>query len=101
MANRCNSCGATVPDNATVCPYCGNAVTPTQSSNALYQENRADDQPSTGLNVLSLFIPLVGWILYFVYKNETPVKAGSCAKWAWIGFGISVFFEIIGLLLAD
>ncbi len=97
MANKCNTCGATVPDNATVCPYCGNAVTPTQPSNVMYTAE--EDEPSTGLNILSLFVPLAGWIMYFVFKNDTPIKAKSCAKWAWIGFGISVVFGIIEALL--
>ena len=97
MANKCNTCGATVPDNATVCPYCGNAVTPTQPSNVMCTAE--EDEPSTGLNILSLFVPLAGWIMYFVFKNDTPIKAKSCAKWAWIGFGISVVFGIIEALL--
>ena len=68
MANKCNTCGATVPDNATTCPYCGNAVTPTRSSNAAFGAEA--DEPSTGLNWLSLFVPLAGLIMYFVFKKD-------------------------------
>ena len=84
----------------TICPYCGNAVTPTQlraqSNPALQQE---EDVPSAGLNLLSLFVPIAGWIMYFVFSDNTPIKAKSCNKWAWIGFGISAFFGIIEALL--
>lgn len=33
MANKCYVCGATVPDNRMVCPYCGNPVTPPAMNN--------------------------------------------------------------------
>ena len=95
MANKCNSCGATVPDAATVCPYCGNSVTPIEAA----YSSKEQDEPSIGLNILSLLIPVAGWIMYFVFKDETPVKAKACAKWAWIGLGISVAFWIIEELL--
>ena len=95
MANKCNSCGATIPDAATVCPYCGNSVTPITAS---YSSNE-QDEPSTGLNILSLFVPIAGWIMYFVFKDETPVKAKACAKWAWIGFGISVAFSLLSVMI--
>ena len=36
MPYKCNKCGATVPENATICAYCGNAVTPTQPTNSIY-----------------------------------------------------------------
>lgn len=99
MANKCNTCGATVPDNATVCPYCGNAVTPTQPSNELYTAK--EDEPSTGLNILSFFVPVAGWIMYFVFRDETPIKAKACSKWAWIGFGIQFVIGFINALLEE
>ena len=104
---QCKECGAMVSDQAENCPKCGSPiaknssvgqqpayqqVTPTQPS---YQTTDPQDAPNGGLNVLSLFFPLVGWILYFVYKDKTPIKAKSCAKFAWIGFAISVVFGFI------
>lgn len=103
MAIKCNTCGATVPDNASICPYCGNAVSSVQPNMAYQQPNGAnpDDVPSTGLNILSFIIPLAGWIMYFVKKDESPNLARSCSKWAWIGFGVGVFINIISALLID
>ena len=34
------------------------------------------------------FIPLVGWILWGVYKDEHPQKASRAAQLGWIGFVI-------------
>jgi len=95
MANKCNSCGATVPDSATVCPYCGNAITPVTS-----HSSDAEDVSSTGLNVLSFLIPIVGIIMYFVYRDETPIKAKACLKWTLIGFGVSVAFYLLSVMIA-
>lgn len=105
MTKKCNTCGAVVPDTATVCPYCGNAV----SQNVVYQQDEivdgrrnVVDEPSGGLNFLSFLIPLAGWIMYFVFRDETPQKAKACSKWAWIGFAVVFVFELIlGILLAD
>lgn len=54
-----------------------------------------EDKPSVGLNILSFFIPLVGWILYFAL-NKTE-KAKSCSKWAWIGFAVNFVLYLIAL----
>lgn len=85
MATTCNACGEAIPENATTCPQCGNPVNP----------NTKPDQPSIGLNILSFLIPLAGWIMYFVFRKETPIKAKGCATWAWIGFGIGFILNLI------
>ena len=83
MAYKCNTCGATVPNNATICPYCGNAIAPITSSNNLHQE---EDQPSSGLNILSFIVPIAGWIMYFVF---------------WIGFGVSVILQLFSIIYLE
>lgn len=55
-----------------------------------------EDKASVGLCILSFLIPLAGWILYFVKRNDTPVKAKACSTWAWIGFVIN-FITLIGI----
>jgi len=54
------------------------------------------DVPSTGLNVASFFIPLVGIIIYATSHQQTPIKAKAALKWSiismvfWVVFGIVV-----------
>jgi len=54
------------------------------------------DVPSTGLNVASFFIPLIGIIIYATSHQQTPIKAKAALKWSlisvafWIVFGIVV-----------
>lgn len=54
------------------------------------------DKPSTGLNILSFLIPLVGLILFLSWQNSTPIKAKACGKWALIGFCVAIGLSIIG-----
>ena len=57
------------------------------------------DIPSTGLNVLAFFLPLVGLILYLVYVDSTPRRAKAIGKFALIGFGVGVALGIIGAVI--
>lgn len=53
------------------------------------------DEPSTGRNVLAFFIPIVGWIMYFAKRDETPVMAKEILKWSWIGFAVNFFINLL------
>lgn len=57
--------------------------------------NANPDVPSTGFNVLGFFFPIVGLILYLVWKDQTPNKAKAIGKSALISFIIGVVFYII------
>lgn len=76
----CSHCGKEVLDEAVVCPNCGCSVSASHEA----------DIPSTGLNIISFLIPLVGLILYLVNKDKTPIKAAAIGKWALIGFVVSI-----------
>lgn len=86
----CSHCGKEIMDAAVVCPHCGCAV------GAVSDE---PDVPSTGLNILSLLIPLVGLILYLVYHDKAPNKAKAIGKFALIGVGICVGLYILLCIL--
>ena len=101
----CTYCGAELRDEAVVCPRCGCPCGP-QYSRAYYPPPEPDI-PSTGLNVLSFFFPIVGLILYIVYSDKAPLKARAIGKWALIGFCVGVglvvllyaiFFAALGLM---
>lgn len=48
------------------------------------------DELGVGWGILSFIVPLIGWILYFVWKDETPHRASQAAIWAWVGFGVNL-----------
>ncbi|MBR2558928.1 MAG: hypothetical protein IKE37_00670 [Firmicutes bacterium] len=63
-----------------------------------------EDAPSTGFGILSFFFPLVGLILYLVWKDQTPLNAKSAGKGALIGVITGVvltvlFVVVFGLFL--
>ena len=89
----CSHCGKEIMEAAVICPHCGCPVSSIES---------AVDVPSTGLNILSFFIPIVGLILYIVYHGKTPTKASASGKWALIGFvvGLVVQGVSMGMLMA-
>lgn len=62
-------------------------------------ESNSNDLPSTGLNILSFLIPLVGLIIYIIEKDKSPIKAKSAGKSALWGVGVSVILIIISVIV--
>ena len=48
------------------------------------------------MTALGFFIPIVGLILYLVWKDQTPLKAKSAGKGALIG---AIVWTILSILL--
>jgi membrane protein len=65
----------------------------------VYVENTANtnelDEPSTGINVLCFFIPIIGLTLYFAWKSMYPKKAKSALKVAVIGFLVWTVLSVV------
>ncbi len=88
----CNTCGNEINENAVVCPKCGCATG--KNSSVLKQ-----DAPNTGFAVLGFFFPLIGLILYLIWKTETPLKAKSAGKGALIGVIVSAVIWLFYIIL--
>lgn len=97
----CSKCGKEVAEGTAFCPFCGASLNSTSSMNSTMQNVSANsnDAPSTGFAVLGFFIPIVGLILYLVWKNESPKKAKSCGKGALTGFIVGIAFSIISAIV--
>ena len=90
----CSKCGKEINEEAVVCIHCGCRV-----ESAPYHE---EDKKSPGFGVLGFFFPLIGLILYCVWKDKTPLKAKSAGKGALIGFCVSLVVSIIyGVMLGS
>lgn len=74
----CKKCGKELDDEANFCPYCGTS-TRDEKENA-----QNGDARSAGFGILCFFLPIVGLILYIVWKDTYPLKAKSCGKGALI-----------------
>jgi hypothetical protein len=89
MARYCTKCGKEIDDEAIICVNCGCSTTPTK-------KNVEPDSDSVGWGFLGFFIPLVGLILWLVWKDEAPKKAKSLG----IGALVSVCIDVVGGIIA-
>ena len=96
----CPGCGKNCPDNAVTCPNCGRSLT--QAPNSSYSQpytpptqNYSNDNGSIGWGLLACCSPLIGLILYLVWKDNKPRTADVICKGAIIGFVIGLVSSIL------
>lgn len=86
----CKNCGEKISEHAEICTHCGVRV-----KNAIGM-----DKPNWGVNLITLCcIPLVGLIMFFVWKNEKPVAAKSALTFFFISIGIIVVFYALAFII--
>lgn len=95
----CPNCGKQVDPKAVVCPNCGVAL-PAPISNGNIA-NAQNDTGSIGWAFLGFFIPIVGLILYIVWRNTEPNNAKKAGLGALINvIAWAVFCFLIVLVAA-
>ncbi len=60
--------------------------------------NPNGDAPSIGFGVLGFLIPLVGLILYCVWKQDKPMRANSAGKGALFGFLFNIVISFLSMM---
>lgn len=111
----CRSCGKELEDGTAYCPNCGTKqfdepgsnnqqMNPSQPTGNYYNPAPVVDAPSGGFMALCFFFPVVGLILYLVWKDTLPMRAHSCGKGALIGvivwFALGIVMGIISGIIA-
>ncbi len=115
----CRNCGAALVEDAVVCSQCGTPVAPPPGAQAhrerpsdpgFYNASRQqpyynpypqqEDRPSAGFNALAFFFPLVGLILFLVWKDQKPRCAHNIGKWALIGVITGIVLTILLIVLS-
>lgn len=110
---NCPNCGTEIPDNSAFCESCGNAVTaqPASPVDGTYQQQPiaqpatpatpqtpaaapVNDSGSIGWGILSFFFPIVGLILFLVWRTKKPKSAKVAGIGAIIGFALSLLANI-------
>ena len=64
-------------------------------TSATQNDINPNDVPDTVLNIVSVFFPIAGLIIYLTEKEKAPKKAISAGKSALLGLGIYVGFNVI------
>ena len=82
----CKNCGKEIDDKAVVCPACG---VPQQDKPAVV------DSGNIGWAVLGCCIPLVGLILFLVWKDQKPNTAKKAGIGALVGVICIVIYYVV------
>ncbi|MGI5874455.1 MAG: zinc-ribbon domain-containing protein [Bacillota bacterium] len=123
----CVSCGQEIADDAAFCTNCGapqSTQEPVQEAakaqpqpqqqaqpqqpqqpqfqqQAPYQQpaqNNVNDKGGFGWGLLGCCIPIVGLILFLVWKGDKPQTAKAAGIGALVGVGVSIIFYIISFV---
>ena len=94
----CPNCGEEVSQLAEICPKCGVRVKNTSSVAG------GEDRPNIAVNLVSFCcIPILGIIMYFVWKDSKPRAAKSALIWGLVAiviwFILSFGFGLLGAFL--
>ena len=81
----CTKCGFEFKSNQSVCLECGVAIR---------GANKDNDRAGFGWVLLGFCIPLVGLILFLVWKDEKPITAKSCITGAAISIVLGIGFYV-------
>lgn len=86
----CKNCGKEIDDNAVVCPHCGVA----QKDGLTATIDGIQDSGSIGWGILGCCVPIIGLILYLVWKDTKPKTALMAGKGALVCVGLYVLYFI-------
>lgn len=82
----CKHCGMEIDDKAVICPKCG-----------VSQQTASDgvDNGGFGWGLLGFCLPLVGLILFLVWKDSKPRTSKAAGKGALISVIIGVVLYVL------
>ena len=84
----CPTCGSQLADNAQFCPKCGHAFTSPKVT-----ENKSNGIEA--VDIVAFLIPIIGFVMYFVWKDDKPEQAKKVCSATVIGF---IFWFVISML---
>lgn len=114
----CKQCGKEIEDGSTFCPFCGagqaddaqaaqQQAQPAQQAQPQYGQYQPPytaqptytappvQESGAGWGVLGFFFPVVGLILFLVWKDDHPARS----KGAGIGALVGVIVSVVGTVL--
>ncbi len=95
----CSKCGAKLEPNSQFCSECGVSIQ--QEGNVVQTQTTSVAEGSTfGWGVLGFFFPIVGLILFLMWKQEKPKSSKSAGIGALVGVGVNILIFIITFVIA-
>ena len=82
----CRNCGKEIDNNLVQCPYCNTPVNQNQKV--------VEDSGSMWWGVLGCCVPIVGLVLYIVWKDTKPQSGKKAGIGALIGFVLGTILPI-------
>ena len=86
----CKNCGTQIDDQAVVCPQCGVAQAKAPA---------VVDNGGFWWGALGCCVPIVGLILFLVWKDTKPKTAKAAGVGALVSVGIAIVYYILMLVL--
>lgn len=80
----CRNCGKEIKDSATQCPYCDSVIV-----------TKVEEKASVGWGVLGFCCPLIGLILYLIWKDTDHANAKMAAKGAIVAVAFFLVCRIL------
>lgn len=96
----CRNCGAQIGDNDSICSNCGanQQAGPAQYNNPQQYNSQAPTEVDNGgflWGLLGCCIPIVGLILFLVWKDSKPRTAKAAGIGALVAVIVGVIYYII------
>lgn len=90
----CSKCGSVIMDEVAFCPLCGCATGSQTPENKM-----VIDAPNAGIAFIGFILPLVGLILYLLWKDERPMRAKSAGKGALLCVVIAIVVSVLLIII--
>ena len=87
----CRNCGAQIDDQAVICPRCGVAQ---------QTAPQVVDNGGIGWGLLGFCIPIVGLVLFLVWKDTKPKTSKAAGMGALISVILLILFYVLLFVMA-
>lgn len=98
---KCKNCGNDISNGVKFCTNCGTRVEELESVENSFNSNVNTNNSGAeiGWGFLGFFLPIVGLILFLVWKDSKPSSSKASGIGALVGFCVSFVICIIMILL--
>ena len=86
----CKNCGAQIDDRTMTCPFCG----ANQNTSPAVVDNGG-----IGWGILGFCIPIVGLVLFLVWKDQKPKTAKAAGIGALIAVIVGIFWYVLAAVI--